>query len=214
MGPLAGGGCPGMGLNAYFAYGLVLGQGFSWQQALAAVFVASVLFLLFSLSRLRSWLIGAIPASLRLGITAGIGLFLAMIGLQGMGLVVDDPDTLLRLGNLGSPAVLLSLAGLLVMAGLAARGMRGGILLTILGLSLVGWLSGIAEFGGIAAAPPVASAAFALDFSAVTSTAFMSVVFILFFLDFFDTTGTLTESPILPAREAPMAALRIWTVPW
>ena len=145
---------PGMGLNAYFAYGLVLGQGFSWQQALAAVFVASVLFLLFSLSRLRSWLIGAIPASLRLGITAGIGLFLAMIGLQGMGLVVDDPDTLLRLGNLGSPAVLLSLAGLLVMAGLAARGMRGGILLTILGLSLVGWLSGIAEFGGIAAAPP------------------------------------------------------------
>ena len=92
---------PGMGLNAYFAYGLVLGQGFSWQQALAAVFVASVLFLLFSLSRLRSWLIGAIPASLRLGITAGIGLFLAMIGLQGMGLVVDDPDTLLRLGNLG-----------------------------------------------------------------------------------------------------------------
>ena len=124
---------PGMGLNAYFAYGLVLGQGFSWQQALAAVFAASVLFLLFSLSRLRSWLIGAIPASLRLGITAGIGLFLAMIGLQGMGLVVDDPDTLLRLGNLGSPAVLLSLAGLLVMTGLAAHGMRGSILLTIRG---------------------------------------------------------------------------------
>ena len=113
---------PGMGLNAYFAYGLVLGQQFSWQQALTAVFIASVLFLLFSLSPLRSWLIGAIPDSLRLGITAGIGLFLAMIGLQGMGLVVDDPDTLLRLGNLGSPAVLLSLAGLLVMAGLAARG--------------------------------------------------------------------------------------------
>ena len=183
---------PGMGLNAYFAYGLVLGQGFSWQQALAAVFVASVLFLLFSLSRLRSWLIGAIPVSLRLGITAGIGLFLAMIGLQGMGLVVDDPDTLLRLGNLASPTVLLSLAGLLVMAGLAARGIRGGILLTILGLSLVGWLTGIAEFGGVASTPPVASAAFALDFSAVTSAAFLSVVFILFFLDFFDTTGTLT----------------------
>ena len=155
------------------------------------MFVASVLFLLFSLSRVRSWLIGAIPASLRLGITAGIGLFLAMIGLQGMGLVVDDPDTLLRLGSLASPAVLMSLAGLLVMAGLAARGMRGGILLTILGLSLVGWLTGIAEFGGIAAAPPVASAALRW-FSAVTSAAFLSVVFILFFLDFFDTTGTLT----------------------
>ena len=183
---------PGMGLNAYFAYGLVLGQQFSWQQALTAVFIASVLFLLFSLSRLRSWLIGAIPASLRTGITAGIGLFLAMIGLQAMGLVVDDPDTLLKLGDVGSPQLLLALAGLLVMAGLEARGIRGGILITILGLSLIGWATGLAEFGGIASAPPVASAAFSLDFSMVSSFTFLSVVFVLFFLDFFDTTGTLT----------------------
>ena len=183
---------PGMGLNAYFAYGLVLGQQFSWQQALTAVFIASVLFLLFSLSRLRSWLIGAIPAALRAGITAGIGLFLAMIGLQAMGLVVDDPDTLLKLGDVGSPQLLLALAGLLVMAGLEARGIRGGILITILGLSLIGWATGLAEFGGIASAPPVASAAFSLDFSMVSSFAFLSVVFVLFFLDFFDTTGTLT----------------------
>ena len=183
---------PGMGLNAYFAYGLVLGQQFSWQQALTAVFIASVLFLLFSLSRLRSWLIGAIPAALRAGITAGIGLFLAMIGLQAMGLVVDDPDTLLKLGDVGSPHLLLALAGLLVMAGLEARGIRGGILITILGLSLIGWATGLAEFGGIVSAPPVASAAFSLDFSMVSSFAFLSVVFVLFFLDFFDTTGTLT----------------------
>ena len=183
---------PGMGLNAYFAYGLVLGQQFSWQQALTAVFIASVLFLLFSLSRLRSWLIGAIPAALRAGITAGIGLFLAMIGLQAMGLVVDDPDTLLKLGDVGSPQLLLALAGLLIMAGLEARGIRGGILITILGLSLIGWATGLAEFGGIASAPPVASAAFSLDFSMVSSFAFLSVVFVLFFLDFFDTTGTLT----------------------
>ena len=183
---------PGMGLNAYFAYGLVLGQQFSWQQALTAVFISSVLFLLFSLSRLRSWLIGAIPAALRAGITAGIGLFLAMIGLQAMGLVVGDPDTLLKLGDIGSPQLLLALAGLLVMAGLEARGIRGGILITILGLSLIGWATGLAEFGGIASAPPVASAAFSLDFSMVSSFAFLSVVFVLFFLDFFDTTGTLT----------------------
>ena len=183
---------PGMGLNAYFAFVVVLGQGFSWQQALTAVFIASVLFLLFSLSRLRSWLIGSIPASLRTGITAGIGLFLAMIGLQAMGLVVDDPDTLLKLGDVGSPQLLLALAGLLVMAGLEARGIRGGILITILGLSLIGWATGLAEFGGIASAPPVASAAFSLDFSMVSSFAFLSVVFVLFFLDFFDTTGTLT----------------------
>ena len=115
-----------------------MGQNFSWQQALAAVFVASVLFLLFSLSRLRSWLIGAIPRDLQAGITAGIGLFLAMIGLQGMGLVADDPDTLLRLGVMSAPELLLSLAGLMMMAGLAARGVKGGVLLTILGLSLIG----------------------------------------------------------------------------
>ena len=183
---------PGMGLNAYFAYGLVMGQNFSWQQALAAVFVASVLFLLFSLSRLRSWLIGAIPRDLQAGITAGIGLFLAMIGLQGMGLVADDPDTLLRLGVMSAPELLLSLAGLMMMAGLAARGVRGGVLLTILGLSLIGWISGLAEFRGVLGSPPVASAAFQLDFSHLASFGFLSVVFVLFFLDFFDTTGTLT----------------------
>lgn len=183
---------PGMGLNAYFAYGLVMGQQFTWQQALAAVFVASVLFLIFSLSRLRSWLIGAIPKDLQAGITAGIGLFLAMIGLQGMGLVADDPDTLLRLGAMNAPELLLALAGLLVMGGLAARGIRGGVLVTILGLSLIGWVSGLAEFGGIFGTPPVASAAFSLDFSQIASFGFLSVVFVLFFLDFFDTTGTLT----------------------
>ena len=183
---------PGMGLNAYFAYGLVMGQNFSWQQALAAVFVASVLFLLFSLSRLRGWLIGAIPQDLQAGITAGIGLFLAMIGLQGMGLVADDPDTLLRLGVINAPELLLSLAGLLVMAGLAARCARGGVLLTILVLSVIGWITGLAEFGGILGSPPVNSAALQLDFSQLASFGFLSVVFVLFFLDFFDTTGTLT----------------------
>ena len=183
---------PGMGLNAYFAYGLVLGQEFSWQQALAAVFVASVLFLIFSLSRLRSWLIGAIPGQLRAGITAGIGLVLAMIGLQGMGLVVDEEFTLVTLGSLSSAPVLLSLAGLLVMAGLEARGVRGGILLTILGLSVIGWVTGLGEFGGVTSSPPVANAAFALDFSMLGTFAFLSTVFVLFFLDFFDTTGTLT----------------------
>ncbi len=183
---------PGMGLNAYFAYGLVVGQNFSWQQALAAVFLSSLLFLLFSLSRLRSWLIGAIPKELQAGITAGIGLFLSMIGLQGMGLVVDDPDTLLRLGVMNSPELLLSLAGLLVMAGLAARGIRGGVLLTILALSLIGWITGIAEFGGVFGSLPLASAAFELDFSQLASFSFLSIVFVLFFLDFFDTTGTLT----------------------
>ncbi len=194
---------PGMGLNAYFAYGLVVGQNFSWQQALAAVFVASVLFLFFSLSRLRSWLIGAIPKNLQAGITAGIGLFLAMIGLQGMGLVADDPDTLLRLGVINAPKLLLSLAGLLIMTGLAARGIKGSVLLTILGLSLIGWFSGLAEFSGVFSSIPVASAAFQLDFSQVATFGFLSVVFVLFFLDFFDTTGTLTGVATIAEKRRP-----------
>ena len=194
---------PGMGLNAYFAYGLVVGQNFSWQQALAAVFAASVLFLFFSLSRLRSWLIGAIPKNLQAGITAGIGLFLAMIGLQGMGLVADDPDTLLRLGVINAPELLLSLAGLLIMTGLAARNIKGSVLLTILGLSLVGWITGLAEFSGVFGSIPVTNAAFQLDFSQVATFGFLSVVFVLFFLDFFDTTGTLTGIATIAEKRRP-----------
>ena len=194
---------PGMGLNAYFTYGLVVGQNFSWQQALAAVFAASVLFLFFSLSRLRSWLIGAIPKNLQAGITAGIGLFLAMIGLQGMGLVADDPDTLLRLGVINAPELLLSLAGLLIMTGLAARNIKGSVLLTILGLSLVGWITGLAEFSGVFGSIPVTNAAFQLDFSQVATFGFLSVVFVLFFLDFFDTTGTLTGIATIAEKRRP-----------
>ena len=105
-----------------FHRGLVLGQQFSWQQALTAVFVASLLFFLFSLSKARSWLIGAIPASMQVGITAGIGLFLAMIGLQSMGLVAADPDTIVRLGAVNAPELLLALGGLVLMAGLQGSG--------------------------------------------------------------------------------------------
>jgi len=194
---------PGMGLNAYFAYGLVLGQGFTWQQALTAVFIASFLFLLFSLSRLRSWLIGAIPTSLQAGITTGIGLFLAMIGLQGMGLVIDSPDTLLQLGALNTPELLLALLGLMAMAGFAKRGFNGGILVTILALSVVGWVTGLYEFNGIASQPPLDSAGFSLDFSMVTSFGFLSIVFVLFFLDFFDTTGTLTGIAEIAGKRGP-----------
>ena len=183
---------PGMGLNAFFAYVVVLGYGLSWQQGLTAVFVSSVLYFAFSLSKARSWIIGSIPASLQVGITAGIGLFLAMIGLTSAGIIVDNPDTLVGLGAIDDMSVLLAVAGLILMAGLSYRGLPGGILLGILIISAIGWMSGLAEFNGVVSAPPVASAAFALDFSVLTSPAFLSVVFVMFFVDFFDTTGTLT----------------------
>ena len=183
---------PGMGLNAFFAYVVVLGYGLSWQQGLTAVFVSSVLYFAFSLSKARSWIIGSIPASLQVGITAGIGLFLAMIGLTSAGIIVDNPDTLVGLGAINDVSVLLAVAGLILMAGLSYRGLPGGILLGILIISAIGWMSGLAQFNGVLSAPPVASAAFALDFSVLTSPAFLSVVFVMFFVDFFDTTGTLT----------------------
>ena len=183
---------PGMGLNAYFAYIVVLGHGFSWQQALAAVFVSSVLFFLFSLSKARSWLILSIPKSLQAGITAGIGMFLAMIGLTSAGIIVDNPDTLIGIGDFTQAPVLLSFIGLIFMAGLSYRGITGAILLSILVISAIGWSMGLADIRGIASMPPLATAAFSLDFSVIASAGFLSVVFVMFFVDFFDTTGTLT----------------------
>ena len=183
---------PGMGLNAFFTYVVVLGYGFTWQQGLTAVFVSSVLFLIFSVSKLRAWLLQSVPSALQAGITAGIGLFLAMIGLTNAGIVVSNPDTIVGLGVVNSPEFMLAIAGLLLIAGLEYRGVKGGILLGILIISAIGWATGLSAFNGIASAPPIASAAFQLDFSAIASPAFLSVVFVMLFVDFFDTTGTLT----------------------
>lgn len=183
---------PGMGLNAYFAYAVILGYGLSWQQALAAVFVSSLLFFIFSASKLRSYLILSIPGEMQIAITAGIGLFLGLIGLMSAGIMIDNPDTIVGLGALNKPELILSVIGLIMMAGLSARGVKGSILISIMILSAVGWASGLAPFGGVFSAPPAAGALFALDFSALATTTFLSVVFVMFFVDFFDTTGTLT----------------------
>ena len=183
---------PGMGLNAFFTYVVVLGYGFSWQQGLTAVLVSSLLFLVLSATKLRSWLLQSVPSALQAGITAGIGLFLAIIGLTNAGIVVSNPDTIVALGAVMSPEFMLAIFGLLLIAGFEYRGIKGGILLGMLVISAIGWATGLAGFNGVASAPPVASAAFQLDFSALTSPAFMSVVFVMLFVDFFDTTGTLT----------------------
>ena len=123
-----------MGLNAYFAYVVVLGYGLSWQQANCRICILCR-FLHFSLSRARAWMILSIPAALQIAITSGIGLFLAMIGLTGAGIIVDNPDTLVGLGPLNTAETGLAVLGLIIMAGLAHRGFKSGILLTILGLA-------------------------------------------------------------------------------
>ena len=185
---------PGMGLNAFFTYAVVFGMGFTWQQALAAVLCSGILFLIISISPLRAYLINAIPKSLKFGIGAGIGLFLAIIGLKNAGIVVDNPATLVGLGDLKSAPVLLALLTLILMIGLDKLKVPGAIVLSILATTIIGMIVGVAQFQGIVSPIPSMSPTFMqLDFSALGSSLFLIVVFTILFVDFFDTAGTLTS---------------------
>ena len=185
---------PGMGLNAFFTYAVVFGMGFSWQQALAAVLCSGILFLLISLSPLRAYLINAIPRSLKFGIGAGIGLFLAIIGLKNAGIVVDNQATLVGLGDLKSVPVLLALLTFALMIGLDKLKIPGAIVLSIFATTILGMVLGVAQFQGIVSSIPSMSPTFMqLDFSSIGSSLFLIVIFTILFVDFFDTAGTLTS---------------------
>ena len=185
---------PGMGLNAFFTYAVVFGMGFTWQQALAAVLCSGILFLIISISPLRAYLINAIPKSLKFGIGAGIGLFLAIIGLKNAGIVVDNPATLVGLGDLKSAPVLLALLTLVLMIALDKLKIPGAIVISILATTIIGMIVGVAQFQGIVSPIPSMSPTFMqLDFSALGSSLFIIVVFTILFVDFFDTAGTLTS---------------------
>ena len=145
---------PGMGLNAYFAFVVVGGMKIPWQVALGAVFLSGVLFLIVSLLRVREWLINTIPLSLKLGIGAGIGFFLALIGLENMGIVVADPATLVTLGHVDTARTLLGCAGFVVMAALTARGVSAAVLIGILAAAAAGIPFGLTTYHGIVALPP------------------------------------------------------------
>ena len=183
---------PGMGLNAYFTFVVVKGMGIPWQTALGAVFLSGILFLIVSLLRVREWLIVAIPTSLKLGIGAGIGLFLGLIGLKEMGVVVADPATLVTLGHLGTPTTLLSCLGFLVIAGLSARRVPGAILIGILSISAIGVPLGLTSFHGIVAMPPSLSPTFLqLDIPGALRLGVPVVVLTFFLVDVLDNAGTL-----------------------
>ncbi|MBD1555918.1 NCS2 family permease [Vibrio sp. S9_S30] len=183
---------PGMGLNAFFTYSVVLGMGHTWQVALAAVFVSGVLFILLSIFKIREWIIHSIPMSLRTGISAGIGLFLAFIGLKNAGIVVDNPATFVSLGQITSlPAVLASLGFFLTIA-LVHKGVKGAVMIAILAVTGLGLAFGDVTWGGVASWPPsIAPTFMQLDFSAVFEIGMISVVFAFLFVDLFDTAGTL-----------------------
>jgi len=183
---------PGMGLNAFFAFTLVLTYKYTWQQALAAVFCSGILFLLISIFRVREYVIDAIPYNLKMAVAAGIGLFLAIIGLQSAGIVADHPATLVTLGNLTQPTAILALFGFVLIAALNYRKILGGTVIGILVIAIIGIPFGLATFGGVVSLPPsLAPTMFQLDFSRVAELTFLIAVFSLLFVDLFDTAGTL-----------------------
>ena len=197
---------PGMGLNALFTYTIVLGMGLSWQAALAAVFLSSVIFLIITLVGLREAILNAIPKDLKLAIGAGIGFFLAFLGLANAGIVISDPSTIVSLGSVSLPPVLLALIGIAITLILYVRKVPAAVFLGLLITAIIGVIMSLAGFGGAETTMPALPAqwiSFDLDFSVVGG--FMSgfgelfkniptliiILFSLLFVTFFDTTGTL-----------------------
>ena len=183
---------PGMGLNAYFAFTMVPELGGDWQLALGVVFVAGLLFLGISLTPVRAWLVDSIPMNLKIGIAAGIGLFLALIGLQNAGIVADDPATLVTLGDLSKPQALLAAGGFLVIAGLAVRKVPGAIIIGVLGVTVIAILSGLEPLHGVASLPPSLAPTFlAMDLSGIFQLTTMVMALALLLVMILDAAGTL-----------------------
>jgi AGZA family xanthine/uracil permease-like MFS transporter len=183
---------PGMGLNAFFAFTVVGKLGYTWQQALGAVFISGVVFLLLSLTGVRRWLIAGIPHSMRSAIAAGIGLFLALIAMKSAGMVVANPAAYVSLGDLTSTGVLLSVLGFFVIASLDALKVPGAILIGILLVTFAAILTGVSQFSGIVSAPPsIAPTFLQLDVPGALHSGIFHVVLVMVLVEVFDATGTL-----------------------
>jgi AGZA family xanthine/uracil permease-like MFS transporter len=183
---------PAMGHNFYFAYIICLSMGVSWQIALGANFVSGFAFILLALWGLREKLINAVPATLKNAIAVGIGLLIALIGLEWSGIIVQVPGTLIGLGDLKNPCVLLSLFGILAISILLTLRVKGAILLGILANAVLALIMGLTHFAGIIGKPPsIAPTFFKLDLLGALQWKMLGVIFTLFFLDLFDTVGTL-----------------------
>ncbi|CCQ12354.1 Xanthine/uracil/thiamine/ascorbate permease family protein [Pseudoalteromonas luteoviolacea B = ATCC 29581] len=183
---------PGMGLNAFFTYGVVLGMGYTWQAALGAVFVSGCMFLLLSLFKVREWVIQAIPLVLKQAIATGIGAFLALIALKNAGIIVSSPATLVQLGDLTQPGPLLAILSFFVIASLMFRDIKSGVLISISLVTAVAFLFNLVDFQGVIAIPPsLAPTLMQLDVASALELSMLSVVFAFLFVDLFDTSGTL-----------------------
>ena len=183
---------PGMGINAFFAFTVVLAYNYTWQQALAAVFCSGVLFFLISVFPIRQYVIDAIPQNLKLAVSAGVGLFLGIIALEEAKVIVDHPATLVTLGDLTKPIPALMLLGFVLIAGLNYRRVLGGTLIGILVVTAIGLPFGLSQFNGVVSVPPsIAPTFLQLDFSRISELTFLIVVFSILFVDVFDNAGTL-----------------------
>jgi len=184
----------GMGLNAYFSYGLVLGMGLAWQSALGIVFLSGIIFVILSFTKFRVWIMTSIPVDLRRAISAGIGAFIAFIGLNQMGIIVDNKATLVALGDLSSPAVLLGVFGLFTTLAFYTFRVKGAFILGILVTSIVGWIFGVGEMPKeLVGLPESISPIFLeLDILSALSLALLPVIITFLITDMFDTLGTLT----------------------
>ena len=192
VGKLPFGLAPGMGLNAFFVYSVCMGMGYSWRFALTAVLIEGLIFIVLTLTNLREAIVNAIPMSLRNAIGAGIGLFIAFIGLKSAGVVVADGATLVALGDVTSGSALLAFIGLVITGFMYSRNVPGAILLGIIITMIIGIPLGVTEFKGIVSAPESIAPIFCqFEFDKIFSVDMLVVVFTFFFIDMFDTVGTL-----------------------
>lgn len=183
---------PGMGSNMFFIYTVCVGMHYSWQFALTAVFIEGIIFILLTLTNIRQTIANAIPKSLQKAIGVGIGLFITFVGLQSAGIVTDNADTLVQLGNITSGTGLLAIIGLVITSLLVVLNVKGGMLLGILITTLIGVPMGITHFDGVISAPKsIAPIAFQLEWSSIFSVDMLKVVVAFFFIDFFNSTGTV-----------------------
>ena len=183
---------PGMGLNAFFVFTVCMGMGYSWQFALTAVFIEGLIFIILTLTNLREAIVNAIPASLKNAIGAGIGLFIAFIGLQNAGIIANNDATLVSLGEITGGSPLLGLIGLVITGVLVVKDVRGGLLIGILLTTLIGIPMGITNYQGLVSAPHSLSDIFCkFEWSHIFTLDMVVVVFTFLFIDMFDTIGTL-----------------------
>lgn len=183
---------PGMGLNAFFAYTIVLTMGYTWQFALTAVFIEGLIFIALTLSGLRQKIVECMPLLLRRSISPGIGLFIAFIGLKNAGIVTDSPATLVTLGNLHDPAVLLGCLGIIISAVLLIKNVMGSLLIGIVVTTLIGIPLGVTSFSSVVSAPPSIAPVFCqFEWASIFSLDMLVCVCTFLFIDMFDTIGTL-----------------------